>query len=416
MITLKIRTLICLLLLATGSWAQTISPAIITPQGSNYIAGGNQLSFTIGGAGTQTLLAGGYILTQSFEQPELQVWTGAIGPTGICPGSVINVPFIQSGIISSSNIFIAQLSTAVGSFASPVTVGTLTGNVNGSIACTIPVTTPAGTGYRIRVKSSLPSFTGTDNGNNLSVWAKPVCGINVIPQNNTNTGGVPTNIYLGYGPQQVTLSASASGGAPFSYNWAGNGILSCYNCAAPVFAPTAAGVYTFTVKVTNANGCSSNCTVSICVTDIRVAGNSNKVYVCHNGNTLSIAQAAVPAHVPGHANDWLGQCNQQGCQNQNLTVGKINEQQVITETDDGLFGVSAMPNPTSSYFNLVIKSKDNALVTVRIVDMYGRVLLTKTGVDPKLILKLGENLMSGTYLINVVQQNKEQTVKVIKIN
>lgn len=412
MIRLKIKSLACLLLLALGSRAQTISPSIITPQGSNYIAGGNQLSWTIGGVGTQTLSAGGYILTQSFEQPELQVWTGTIGASGICPGSAINVPFIQSGIISNSNSFVAQLSNAAGSFASPVTVGTLTGNVNGTIACTIPATTAAGTGYRIRVKSSLPSFTGTDNGNNLSVWAKPVCSINVIPQNNTNTGGVPTNIYIGYGPQQVTLSASASGGAPFSYTWTGNGTLNCYNCAAPVFAATAAGTYTFTVKVTNANGCNSTCSVSICVTDVRAPG--NKVYVCHNGGTLSLATSAVSAHVPGHANDRLGQCNQQTCQTQNLTAGKSN--QIVAETGDDLFAISAMPNPTSNYFNLVVKSKNNALVTVRVSDMYGRILFTRPGVDPKVILRLGDNLVNGTYLVNVVQQDKEQIVKVIKIN
>ncbi|MEP7237984.1 MAG: T9SS type A sorting domain-containing protein [Ferruginibacter sp.] len=416
MIKLKIKALFCLLLIASGSWAQTISPAIITPQGSNYIAGGNQLSWTTGGLVTPTLTAGGYILTQSFEQPELQVWTGTIGPSGVCPGNIINVPFTQSGIISNTNSFIAQLSNAAGSFASPVTVGTLTGNVNGIIACTIPATTPAGNGYRIRVKSSLPLFTGPDNGTDFSVWAKPACSITAIPQNNTNTGGIPTNIYLGYGPQQVTLSGSASGGAPFSYAWTGNGTLSCYNCAAPVFAPTAAGIYNFNLKVTNANGCSSTCTITICVTNILVPG-TNKVYVCHNGNTLSIATSAVPAHVPGHANDRLGRCDQQPCETQQtFLVNKVQAFEEEAQTDAGIFSIAAMPNPTRDYFNLVIKSSNKSLATVRISDMYGRILFTKTGVEPNETLRLGENLFNGTYLVNVMQDNNEQTVKVIKIN
>lgn len=406
------------MLLALGSKAQTINPSIVTPQGSNYIAGGNQLSWTTGGLATQTLTGGGYILTQSFEQPELQVWTGAIGPAAVCPGSVINVPFIQSGIISNSNSFIAQLSNAAGSFASPLTVGTLTGNTNSIIACTIPVNTPAGSGYRIRVKSSLPSFTGTDNGNNLSVWAKPSCNITAVPENNTNTGGIPTNIYLGYGPQKVTLNASASGGAPFSYSWTGNGSLSCYNCSAPVFAPTAEGIYDFTLKVTNANGCSSTCTISICVTDIRVPGTSGKkVYVCHNGNTLSVSVNAVSAHVPGHASDRLGECNQQPCgTQQNMFVNKGETFKNAPEADQDMFSIAAMPNPTKDYFNLVLKSNNKALATVRIIDVYGRVLFVKTDVDPKTILRLGDILMAGTYLVNVVQENNEQTVKLIKIN
>ena len=418
MIKLKIRILLFLMLSVLGSQAQTISPSIITSQGSNYIAGGNQLSWTAGGLVSGTLTAGGYILTQSFEQPELQVWTGTIGPLGICQGAVINVPFIQSGIISNSNNFIAQLSDAAGSFASPVIVGTLTGNTNGIIVCTIPLSTPAGIGYRIRVKSSLPLFTGPDNGSNFSVWAKPTCSITVIPQNNIYTGGVPTNIYLGYGPQQVTLSASASGGAPFSYSWTGSGTLSCYNCAAPVFAPTVAGVYDFTVQVTNSNGCNTTCTVTICVTDIRVPGTSGrKVYVCHNDNTKEININAVPSHVPGHANDRLGRCDQQPCEEQEpLFVNKFNSIDRETEIDAGLFSIAAMPNPARDYFSLVIKSRNKALVTISVTDVFGRILFIKTGVDPNSTLRLGEQLFSGTYLVHVVQEKQAQTLKLIKIN
>ena len=415
MIKLKIKNLICLLLLATGSWAQSLSPSIITPQGSNYIAGGNQLSFTTGGLVTQTLTAGGYVLTQSFEQPELQVWTGAIGPLGVCQGAIINVPFIQSGIVSNSNNFVAELSNASGSFASPIMVGSLAGKINGTIACTIPLSTPAGSGYRIRVRSTLPAFTGPDNGNDFSIWAKPSCSITAIPQNNIFTGGVPTNIYLGYGPQQVKLNAAALGGAPFSYNWTGNGTLSCYNCSAPVFAPTAAGVYNFTLTVTNANGCSNTCSIIICVTDIRVSG-TNKIYICHKGNTQSVSVNAVPAHVPGHTGDRLGRCDQQPCETENpltLTSRTAKVEEVETSGD---FKVTAMPNPTRDYFNLQIKSSNKALITVRILDVYGRVLLTKTGIDPNTTLRFGENLFSGTYLVNVIQGKIEKTVKVIRIN
>ncbi len=413
---IKISGLLLLLFLTSVINAQTLSPSIITPQGSNYIGGGNQLSFTTGGLVTPTLTAGGYILTQSFEQPELQVWTGAIGNSGVCPGSVLNVPFIQSGIVSTGNNFIAELSNAVGSFTSPVTVGTLSGKINGTIVCTIPVLTPAGSGYRIRVKSSLPLFKGPDNGTNFSVWAKPTCSITAIPENNTNTGGVSTNIYLGYGPQRVTLNATASGGAPFNYSWSGNGSLNCYNCVAPVFTPTAAGIHTFNVQVTNANGCTSLCSVTICVIDIRVPGTSGKkVYVCHNGNnTLSVSTNAVPSHVPGHSADRLGQCSQQPCGSQNLEFTKG----VVTETKAEIssFSINAMPNPTNNYFNLVMKSSNKALVTVKIVDVYGRLIFVKTDVDPNSTLRLGEKLSSGTYLVNVSQEDRQQTLKLIKIN
>ncbi|MFO0333137.1 MAG: hypothetical protein ACK514_17520, partial [Bacteroidota bacterium] len=63
------------------------------------------------------------------------------------------------------------LSDAVGSFASPVTVGTITSTGSGAISANIgsPV---AGTGYRIRVISSNPSgVLSPDNGVNLAVNA-----------------------------------------------------------------------------------------------------------------------------------------------------------------------------------------------------------------------------------------------------
>jgi hypothetical protein len=36
----------------------------------------------------------------------------------------------------------------------------------------------------------------------------PACSIVAVPANNMYTGGIPTNIYLGYGPQSVTLNAT----------------------------------------------------------------------------------------------------------------------------------------------------------------------------------------------------------------
>ena len=75
-----------------------------------------------------------------------------------------------------------------------------------------------------------------------------------------------------------------------------------------------------------------------------------------------------------------------------------------------------MPNPTNNYFNLVMKSSNKALVTVKIVDVYGRLLFVKTDVDPNSTLRLGEKLSSGTYLVNVSQEDRQQTLKLIKIN
>lgn len=74
------------------------------------------------------------------------------------------VNFTSSGTFNSGNVYTAQLSDASGSFAVPVSIGTLTSTANsGTINVTIPAGTPSGTGYIIRIVSSNPSVTGSNS-------------------------------------------------------------------------------------------------------------------------------------------------------------------------------------------------------------------------------------------------------------
>lgn len=101
------------------------------------------------------------------------IQTGSITGSPFCAGASISVPFTSFGTFSG-NTYTAQLSNASGSFASPVSIGTLVSNARtGSISATIPAGTSAGTGYRIRVISSGPAVTGTDNGADLTVRPQP---------------------------------------------------------------------------------------------------------------------------------------------------------------------------------------------------------------------------------------------------
>jgi hypothetical protein len=85
-----------------------------------------------------------------------------------CAGAAISVSFNAVGTYTAGNVYTAQLSDAGGSFASPVTIGTLSSTANGALTINagpgiIPGATPAGVGYKIRVISSNPSITGTEN-------------------------------------------------------------------------------------------------------------------------------------------------------------------------------------------------------------------------------------------------------------
>jgi hypothetical protein len=102
------------------------------------------------------------------------ITTSAISGSVFCRGVNISVPFTITGTFTAGNVFTAQLSDATGSFASPVAIGTLTSTNAGTIPGTIPAGIPTGTLYRIRVVSSTPVRTGSDNGSNLTINLQPV--------------------------------------------------------------------------------------------------------------------------------------------------------------------------------------------------------------------------------------------------
>ncbi len=100
-----------------------------------------------------------FIVQMSFSQT---ITVGTVSPLTLCAGDPIVVPYTRTGTFNLDNVFTAQLSDASGSFASPVNIGTLIGTGNGTIAATIPMSTPNGTNYRIRVVSSSPAVVSTN--------------------------------------------------------------------------------------------------------------------------------------------------------------------------------------------------------------------------------------------------------------
>jgi hypothetical protein len=108
-----------------------------------------------------------------LSQATTGVSTSAISGSPFCVGggdaASVSVPYTITGAFTAGNIFTAQLSNASGSFASPTSIGTLSSTVAGTITASIPAATVAGTGYRIRVVSSTPAISGSDNGSNLTI-------------------------------------------------------------------------------------------------------------------------------------------------------------------------------------------------------------------------------------------------------
>jgi|GEM_PF-5546570 len=250
----------------------------------------------------------------------------------------------------------------------------------------------------------------------------PTCSITSVPTNTTFTGGTSTNLYLGYGAQSTTLSVETpSSGAPYTYSWTGNN-LSNTNTSNPVFTPTVAGNYSFTVLVTNKYGCTTTCTIDICVTDIRVfdknGKNTGKVYVCHlpsgnpgNSQTLSISVNAVPAHIGLHGGDRLGTCNQLPCAPNSASRSIVDDNNLLVSP----LSVKVFSNPSSSSFNIRIDSKSEGQLIARTVNIYGQLIEVRNGINSNSNLILGENWNKGVYLLELTQGSERKVVKLIKL-
>lgn len=116
--------------------------------------------------------------------------TGA--PFYVSPSATVTgtVSFTTDVVYGAGNVFTAELSDLNGSFASPVSIGSLAGTASGTINITVPNNTPSGTAYRIRVVSSDPALTGTPNTSDLSVIEYEVSAAPTDTQNIVvNTSG-----------------------------------------------------------------------------------------------------------------------------------------------------------------------------------------------------------------------------------
>ncbi|MCC7232571.1 MAG: proprotein convertase P-domain-containing protein [Bacteroidia bacterium] len=164
-----------------GSQSITV-PGVVSPSARIKVEGAGNIFFDISDVNF-TIQNGSGVLSVIVTQN--------VSASSYCAGSAVNVPFYTDAAANSGNVFTAQLSGSSGSFSSPVSIGTLAGTMTtGTIACVIPPGTTAGSGYRIRVVSSNPAVTGSDNGSNITIGPGPgipgsITGTSVVCQGQT---------------------------------------------------------------------------------------------------------------------------------------------------------------------------------------------------------------------------------------
>ncbi len=195
----------------------------------------------------------------------------------LCPGAEIELPYEATGsynpggIFVPSNEFIAELSDANGYFSDPTFLAQETTTESGTITVTIPLNTPPGTGYRIRVNSNSPAYTGADNGFDITID-------NTAPSALISSDG-PTE-FCGGGT--VALNADPVAG---EYQWQLNGAdIDTANSA--TYDAGASGDYT--LLVTNACGADTSNAISVLVGEAPTYAFDQASYLSCDGSPLTI--------------------------------------------------------------------------------------------------------------------------------
>ncbi|KAA9332088.1 T9SS type A sorting domain-containing protein [Hymenobacter busanensis] len=228
------------------NFASTQQNPIITNATQNVNQGTYSLYVTVGGC--QSPVSTTQVTVQPSTDPILSVtqFSGAF-----CAGSTRNIGFAVTGNnFAAGNVLTAQLSDATGSFAAPVSIGTVgfTGQGSGSIPVTFPLNTTPGAGYRVRVVGSSPAVLSiNDNGNNLTINPAPVA----MASSNSPvaTGGT------------ILLTAQPVAGA--TYQWSGPGFSSAQQNPQIQNATVAnSGTYTL---ITVLGNCQASQTIQVTV-------------------------------------------------------------------------------------------------------------------------------------------------------
>ena len=78
------------------------------------------------------------------------------------------------------------------------------------------------------------------------------------------------------------------------------------------------------------------------------------------------------------------------------------------------FAVTLAPNPSTTTFGLQIKSLSDEKISIKIIDLNGRIINQFTSI-PQETIYLGSELSQGLYFIEVIQGNKRKVLKAQKL-
>ncbi len=397
----------------------------------------------------------------------------SVTTNSFCSSSPFPVPFFAFGVYNPDNIFTAQLSDSSGNFANPLVIGSLPATSSDTIQATIPNNIRPGSAYRIRVVSSSPAITGSDNGINLTI------GIPILSKAQNKTIYLNADGQASLSPEDIT-SGSLTDCTPLNLSLDKSG----FDCST-------LGINPVVLTVSNGNGMILRDTVQINVLDTippvvsNVSLRLNRPENLHARQNMILTinyQVADNCATPGislsvsgnntqnsngpgwtiidnhhilldmnSANPWTGNSGRQdkmGIYLFSITATDASGNKTTTRLKfpllpaflngrlpeliwpnesvdsipmnllpkDATIGliVQTMPNPTRNYFNLIIQSNSNQGVTVLVTDLLGIIVESRTNVSANGTIQLGHEYSPGTYFLKIIQGDEQKTVKLIK--
>ncbi len=386
--------------------------------------------------GAQTNLVAYYKLNAGFVNQNNAGIITATDASGNNLNGLLN-DFALAG--SASNWTIGNITSSCSSCVNPTPIVSANGPTTLCSGGSVTLSTNTGTGYSYQWQlngNDIPdatnsSYTVTATGNytvtiiyaaGCSATSTPVT-VAISPLLEASLGINRYVLYgaLGYTGCGTLTPAITGGAAPFTYSWtSSDGVFN--GIATPSITPcnTTEVVRTYTVSVTDANGCTTTSSVNLTFINISCSNNGNnvKVKVCHrppgNPNNCKTICVSINAYQTLlNSGSYLGECLPL-CEVPPLgrsTTNSIDDYIVR----DKPFTIKVMDNPAKTSFRIYVAGGNMyEEVTIRITDITGRLIEQRSYNTSNAEIKVGSNFIPGMYLAEIIKGQNRKTIKLIK--
>jgi hypothetical protein len=248
--------------------------------------------------------------------PQFSLTAGILNTIYHCPGGEVKVPILKTGAWPSGNTFSIELSDDTGNNFVPIVTTENFSVLADTLVGVLPSNLSFGTGYKVRVVSSLPYIRDTSAtlltiGNMVNAGSNsPVC------QNNT-----------------INLTATAS--TPSTYSWTGPNTYASILQNPSISSAQLINGGVYSVTATNPAGCTATQTITVVVNPLPDITRSSNSPVCQ-GNTLNLTASG------GATYAWSGPSGfSSALQNPSITNVALNAAGVYSVTVTTALGCSA---------------------------------------------------------------------------